>query len=303
MFNITTAANNFLTSLSGLQQSLNRTNIAISSGLRVHTISDSPESVSSIIQLNADIAKNNQVKFNISRVQTEVNAAESSINTATNIMDSASAIATQGSTTGASQNRPQLAQQVLGLIEQVQQLSNTQVGGRFVFSGDADQTAPFSAIDLTTPTGMGSYQGSTSSRTVQNSYGIAIQVSATAQQIFDGGPSATPATSVLRSLTQLYNALNANDPTATAAAAANVKSAGNYLNNQQALYGDIQNKLSTSLSAQALLDANLKGQLSTLQDTDMAEAITQQQSQSTAIMAAETAYSSLPKKSLFDYLG
>src|SRR3954469_16415721 len=263
MFSIQTATNNFLTSLGTLEKGLSKINLQISSGLRVNTISDAPDSVSSILQLNADIAANNQVKFNISSVQTETNAAESALNTATGIMDMAASIATQGSTTAGSQNRAQLALQVKDLITQVQQLANTQVGGRFVFSGDTDQTPAFGNLDLTTATGVGPYQGSLlSTRSIQDAYGVNIMVAHTAKDVFDGGPSGTPATSVLQSLTQLYTALNNDDPTATAAAAGNGKSAGNYLNNQQAIYGNIQNKLTVAQSAQTLIDTNLRAQLS-----------------------------------------
>lgn len=304
MFSIQTAANNFLTSLGTLEKGLAKTNLQISSGRRVNTVSDAPDSVSSILQLNADIAANNQVKFNISSVQTETNAAESALNTATGIMDSAASIATEGSTTGASQNRAQLALQVKDLITQVQQLANTQVGGRFVFSGDTDQTPAFGNLDLTTATGVGPYQGSlVSTRSIQDAYGVNILVAHTAKDVFDGGPSGTASASVLQSLTQLYNALNNDDPTATAAAAANVKSAGNYLNNQQAIYGNIQNKLTVAQSAQTLIDTNLRAQLSALQDVDEPQAITEQQSLSTALQAAMGAYATLPKKSLFDFLG
>jgi flagellin-like hook-associated protein FlgL len=64
MFSIQTAANQFLTNLSALEQRLNKSNQHVSSGLRVQTVSDDPAVVSEILQLNARIANNNQVKTN-----------------------------------------------------------------------------------------------------------------------------------------------------------------------------------------------------------------------------------------------
>ncbi len=86
-------------------------------------------------------------------------------------------------------------------------------------------------------------------------------------------------------------------------AASDVSSASGYLGGMDAQYGDIQNKISDALTGQGTLDTSLQAQLSSLQDADEAQAVTDQQTESTALNAAETAYAALPKKSLFDYLG
>lgn len=303
MFSIQTAANQFLSNLSALEQRLDTSNKQVSSGLRVQTVSDDPAVVSQILQLNASIAANNQVQTNLSQVQTEVNAAEGAINTATTLMDRASEIATDGSSSTSTVDRSQLAQQITDIMTEMQQLADTQVAGRYVFSGDSDQTPPYKPVDLATNplNGVGTYQGSASTRSVIDSYGGKISISATAQGIFDGGGTTTT-NSVFQTLAPLYKALMANDPTATAQAGADLENASNYLNGQQAQYGDIQNKISDALTAQSSLDTNLRAQLSTAQDADEAQAVIQQQTDNTALTAAETAYSSFPKKSLFDYL-
>lgn len=303
MFSIQTAANQFLSNLSALEQRLDTANKQVSSGLRVQTVSDDPAVVSRIVQLNAQIDANSQVKTNLSQVQTEVNAAESSINTATTLLDRASQIATAGSSSTSTVDRTQLAQQVQDIAIEMQQLADTQVGGRFVFSGNSDQTPPYKPVDFATNplNGVGAYQGSASTRTVLDSYGGSISISVTAQDIFDGGGTTTN-NSVFQKLASLYTALMANDPTATAQASADLETAANYLNAQQAHYGDIQNKIADALTSQGTLDTNLRAQLSTAQDADEAHAVIQQQTDNTALSAAETAYSSFPKKSLFDYL-
>jgi flagellar hook-associated protein 3 FlgL len=303
MFTIQTAAQTFLTNLSALEGRLDKTNNEVSSGLRVQTVSDDPEDISEILQVNAEISQNDQVKTNLGQVQTEVNAAEGAISTATTLMDTASQIAAEGSSDGA--DFPELANQVSDILTEMQQIASTQVAGRYVFSGDSDQTAPYGAVNLTAnPTnGVGSYLGTNDTRTIINSYGVGFSVSFTAQQIFDGGSGGTAANSVFQSLTQLYNALSSSNQSAVMAAASNVSSAAGYLGGMDAQYGDIQNKISDALTGQSTLDTNLQTQLSSLQDADEAQAVTDQQTESTALNAAETAYAALPKKSLFDYLG
>ncbi len=294
MFSIQSAANQFLSNLSGLEQRLNRSNQEVSSGLRVQTVSDDPASVAQIVQLNAQIVSNNQVKTNLGVVQTEVNGAEAAINTATQLMDHAVQLATEGSTSVSSTNRPQLAQQVGDILTEMQQLANTQVAGRYIFSGNSDQQPPY-------PNNVTTYMGSASTRFVKDSYGGSISIALTAQNIFDGGPGGTLSTSVFQSLTDLYNTLNSSTPV-TGAQISNLQGAAAYLDAQQATYGDVQNRLTDALTTQGVLDSNLKAQLSSLQDADEAQAITQQQTDSTALTAAESAYAAFPKKSLFDYL-
>ena len=303
MFTIQTAAQTFLANLSALEQRLDTTNREVSSGLRVQTVSDDPEDISEILQVNAEISQNDQVKANLGQVQTEVNAAEGAISTATTLMDDASQIAAEGSSSGA--NRAELANQVSDLLTQVQQIASTQVAGRYVFSGDSDQTAPYGPVNFAAnPTnGVGPYLGSNSTRTIIDSYGVGFSVSFTAQDIFDGGTGGTPSTSVIQSLTELYNALTSNSQNAVIAAASDITSASGYLGGMDARYGDIQNKISNALTGQSTLDTSLQAQLSNLQDADEAQAVTDQQTESTALNAAETAYAALPKKSLFDYLG
>jgi flagellar hook-associated protein 3 FlgL len=303
MFTIQTAAQTFLANLSGLEQRLDTTNREVSSGLRVQTVSDDPQDISEILQVNAEISQNNQVKTNLGQVQTEVNAAEGAISTATTLMDNASQIAAEGSSDGA--NRAELAHQVADILTEMQQIASTQVAGRYVFSGDSDQTAPYGPVNLAAnpSNGVGPYLGTNSTRSIINSYGVGFSVSFTAQQIFDGGPGGTPATSVFQALTELYNALSSNNQSAVMSAASDISSAGGYLGGMDAQYGDIQNKISDALTGQTTLNTSLQAQLSSLQAADEAQAVTAQQTESTALNAAETAYAALPKKSLFDYLG
>src|ERR1700728_2502150 len=303
MFTIQTAAQTFLANLSSLEQRLDTTNREVSSGLRVQTVSDDPEDISEILQVNAEISQNNQGQTTLGQVQTEMNAAEGDISTATTLMDNASQIAAEGASSGA--DRPELANQVADILTEMQQLASTQVAGRYVFSGDSDQIAPYGAVNFTAnpTTGVGPYLGTDSTRTIINSYGVGFSVSFTAQQIFDGGTAGTPATSVFQSLTELYNALTSDNQNAVMSAASDITSASGYLGGMDAQYGDIQNKISDALTGQSTLNTSLQSQLSSLQDADEAQAITDQQTESTALNAAETAYAARPQKSLFDYLG
>lgn len=302
MFNtVSTATNRFLADLSSLEKRLIKSQEQVSSGLRMQTVSDDPDQVSTLLQLKAQVAHNDQLKYNLGRVQTEVSSAEQAINNATSLMDSARQIATEGANgTTTIPTRTQLAGQVKDIITEIFGLTNTTVEGRYVFSGNNDQTAPFASVDLSTANGLGAYQGSNNSRTIEHPNGSTFSVSLTASEIFDHGGAST---SVLQSLTSLYNNLINNNVASLATDEANIQASSSYLSGQQERYGQIQIQVADGLTFQAKQSVQLSAQLSNTQDADTTAAITNMQQASLSVQAALQAQAALPKKSLFDFLG
>ncbi len=302
MVSILSASNqNFLAGLSNVEARILKDQQEVSSGLALQQVSDNPDEVSALLQVKAQIAHNTQLQYNLGQVTSEVNSAEAAVNSAVTLMDSARQIATEGasSLTGSTTDS-QLAGQVAGIIAEMQGLANTQVGGRYVFSGDSDQTPPYAGVDLTQPNGVGGYQGSNTTRTVESPNGSTFAVSLTAQQIFDNGG---PSTSAFQSLTGLYNALMGGGSSAIAAANGNIATATTYLDGRQAQYGDFQNQVAEATTSQSNLNVQLQQQLSTLEDADTATAITDMQQATVAEQAALESHASLPTKTLFSYLG
>ena len=236
MFNtISTANERFLADLSNLEGRLLTAQRQVSSGLRMQSVADDPDQVSALLAVKAQIAHNSQLKYNLGRVQTEVNAAENAINTAATLMDRARQIAAQGaSSTTTVDTRTQLAGQVKDIITEMFGLTQTQVEGRYVFSGDSDQTPPYLNVDLTQPNGVGAYQGSSGTRQVEHPNGSIFSISYTADQVFDSGGVSS---SVFQSLTALYNDLQSSNIANLSTDADNIGMAASFLDGQQARYG------------------------------------------------------------------
>lgn len=302
MFNtISTANERFLADLSNLEGRLLTAQRQISSGLRMQSVADDPDQVSALLAVKAQIAHNSQLKYNLGRVQTEVNAAENAINTAATLMDRARQIAAQGaSSTTTVDTRTQLAGQVKDIITEMFGLTQTQVEGRYVFSGDSDQTPPYLNVDLTQPNGVGAYQGSSGTRQVEHPNGSIFSISYTADQVFDSGGVSS---SVFQSLTALYNDLQSSNIANLSTDADNIGVAASFLDGQQARYGEIQNQVSDAISAQQKLDTLLQTQLGNTQDADAASAIVELQKESVAQQAALQAHAALPRTSLFSFIG
>jgi flagellar hook-associated protein 3 FlgL len=298
---LSSSTDRFLADISNLSNRLIKAQRQVSSGLRMQTVSDDADQVPALLELKAHIAHNNQLKYNLGRAQTEVNAAEGAISTATSLMDRARQIAAQSATNFTSDGtRQQLVSQIGDIITEMYSLTQTQVEGRFVFSGNADQNAPYAGVDFTAPNSLGTYQGSANTRVLEHPNGSTFSVSLTADQVFDSGASNT---SVLKALTNLRNDLATNNLNAIALDTADLGTSAQYLNGQQALYGDIQNKVADALTFQTQLNTQLQLQLSNLQDADETSAILEMQKDSIAQQAALQAHAALPQKSLFDFIG
>ncbi|MEO7141926.1 MAG: flagellin [Bryobacteraceae bacterium] len=293
------ASQQFLNNLDTIGQRLLQDQQQISSGLRVAQVSDAPDSVSPILQARASLSSAQQVLQNLGRVTTETNSADQTLQTAVNLVQQARTIATEAASgTQTAQTQQDLAQQAGAILQQLVGLSNTTVEGRFIFSGDTDQTAAYS-IDLTQPNPVSAYQGSSSTRQVQHPDGTTFAVSETAQQIFDA-PAANQG--VFSSIAGLYTALQNNDQAGIDTAIQNITGAGDYLNSQLAFYGSVENKITDATSFGNNLTLQLQTQISQYQDTDESRAIVQLTQDQTAQQASIQSWSQIPRTTLFDFI-
>jgi flagellar hook-associated protein 3 FlgL len=222
------------------------------------------------------------------------------VQSAVTLLEQAQSLVTEGepSSTSAT-SRTQIAGQLGDILTQIVALSNTTSGGRYIFSGDSDQTAPYT-IDLTQTNPISVYAGTPSTREIQSPDGSTIPVALTAQDIFD---SSTPGDNVFQSINNARQALLNNDQTGIDSSITSLQSSDSYLNTQLAFYGDTQDAITSGLNYGSTLVTQLQTQLSTIQDADATQAITQLTEATTDEQAAVQSEAQLPRTSLFQYLG
>jgi flagellar hook-associated protein 3 FlgL len=301
------SAEQFLTDLTRTQAKADRASRQLSSGLKFNDASDAPDQVSDILQLRADIRRNLQIGSNLQNIKTEVDTAEQAVQTAEQILERVRLLAAQGFTgLQTPEGRLAIAEEVRTLQEQLVSLSATQVGTRYVFGGDADQTAPYS-LDLLNPdVGGGVVQANSAqaTRQIQDPLGNTFGVDRTAQQIFDHqNPPGTPAAdNVFTAVNQLRVALTANDIPGIANAMAALTQAGDYLNRQLGFYGASQNRIAAATDLSQKMDLNFQSALSGKQDADLAQVILELNQAKTQEQATLMARAQMRKTSLFDYL-
>jgi flagellar hook-associated protein 3 FlgL len=294
------AAQSFLAGLAQIQQRLDTAQAQLTTGLAINNDSDAPTEIASLWQNRSQLDQADQITSNLNQVQTEVNTGESVLENAVTLVEQAETLGAQGaSDTVTVTARQDIAQSLGSVLQQLVAVANTQVAGRFIFSGDDDQQAPYS-IDLTQPNPVSAYQGTASTRQIQGADGSTFPVALTAQQIFD---SSDVTQNVFVSITSLMQGLQSNNDTAINSALADVQSSDTYLNQQLAFYGTTQDRVQSGLTFAQNYTTQLQTQLSGIEDANAAEAATNLTEAQTQLQAALQSRAQLPNTSLFNYLG
>ena len=301
---------NFLTDLAHIKARAAEDSMQLSSGYAVRDASDSPADVISLLRANTNRAQLDQVTGNLTRLKTEVDSGESALQTAVSFMQTANVLGAQAlGVDQTAQNLQALAVQVMNLQQQMVGLSQTTAEGHFIFSGDNDlqpqytmTPAPPAVVDPAT----GAYRNfvTQNSRQITDVVGGTFTAAGTAQEIFDQRDASDipTANNVLAALQQLYTGLMNNDTNAVSQAIGNIKTAGDYLNNQLAFYGAVQNRIGSSMAIASKYRTQYTQQISAIRDTDVAQAASDLQSAKTQEQAALSAQANFSPASLFDYL-
>jgi len=293
------ASLSFLNGLDQIQRRSERAQRELTTGLRLNTLSDDPAQVADLLVTRAHLDRTTQIDANLGQVKAEVDTSEGALESAAKLLDRAQSLGTQGqSAFTTAESRVQIAGELGSILQQLVGLSNTNIQGRYVFSGDSDQKAAYS-IDLTQANPTGVYQGSAATRQVQLPNGSVLAISKTAQELFD---SSNPQQNVFQSINNLRTALLNNDQTAIGNSLSTVNSAGTYLNGQLAFYGTVQNQISDAQDSGSRLETQLQAELSGIQDADLTQAITEFQQAGISQQAALQSRAKLPHTSLFDFL-
>ncbi len=295
------SAQQFLNNITRISSRMQQAQQQLSTGLKMTQVSDVPDQVSILLQARASLSSTQQIQSNLSRFTTETDAGEQALQSAVTLFDQVQTLAAEGNTSTASADtRNMLAGQAGTALEQMVGLAGTQVEGRYIFSGNSDQQAPYTLDSSQNPPVLSGYLGSDSTRLAQHPNGGTFSVAATAQTIFD---SADPSTNVFSAIQNLQTALANNDSAGIQTAMGGLSGVSSYLNRQLAFYGTAQDKLSEATDYGQTLATQLQTQIGNLQDADMSTAIenmTEAQTQQTAALESRA---QLPRTTLFDYLG
>ena len=295
----------FLDGISKIQAQQTEVQRQLSSGFRVQDAADSPAQTPELIRLGSTLAAVQDWQANLGRVQTEVSTADQALGSAITLIQNAQTLAVQAANaTTTAQGRLTIAAKIQDIQQQLVSLANTTQEGRYIFGGDQDQSPPY-AWNQASATGADSLTVSGSDRIITDTQGQAVYHGLTARSIFDpvdaaGMPTSTNTFAALQSLVV---ALQAGDAPGIASALTSLHTAADHVIQQQAWYGAAEQRVSAEQSRASSQITAIQIRIAGIRDTDVVRAATQLTQLNTDQAAALAAQASIPRKSLFDYLG
>lgn len=313
----------FLANVNRIEQRITQANNQVSSGNRINVPADSPDQVQWLLQLRTEEQKNSQIQSNLTLANTDTSAADSALSSAISLMDRAVQLATQGANfTQTADTRANIAQEVASIQAQMVAFSQTQVQGRYIFSGDQASSAtyqldllpppdptvpvdPAAPVDPATLTGVEQLSAGAATQRVEDPAGGSFAASLTAQAIFDnrdasGNPAAD---NVFAALNSLRIALLSNDQTGVTNSMTSLKAASLHLNNTEAFYGGVETRIQEASTFASNYETQLKTEISNIQDADIPAAATELTQANIQLQAAFQMQAQMPTHTLFDYLG
>lgn len=309
MRGIPSSTERFLIDINRLQKRSVKAQQQLASGLKISKVSDSPDEVSRLLSARANLESVLQTQQNLGRIKVEVDTAERALQNSVSLVERARTLGAQGSNDlqGAA-TRQQIADELQGILERLVTAAATAVEGRYVFSGDADQTPPYS-LDLSMPNGVGSYQGAAANRKVADASGLLFATGQSADLIFDSADAEQnvfgAVNGMRRALLAVDNPPDPPDPTIPTVSEAlhRLDTASRYLNQRLSTYGLIQNRVRESLDGAARLEISQRAQIAGIEEADLAQAAVELTQTRTNLEAALQARATSPRRSLFDVLG
>jgi flagellar hook-associated protein 3 FlgL len=298
----------YLANLEKNQNQMTQVETEMSSGLRVQQASDDPLDVPQILELKTELNQNQQIQTNLGQASAELNTADSALQTAISAVSNALTLGLEGaSSTATTEQQNDLAQQVEGIQQTLVNVANTQVNGRYIFSGDEDDQPAYQLDPSNTTEGVTQVATGSATRVIADATGTTITVAKTAQQIFDPQDQGTgqPASNnTFAAIQLLITGLTSGNQGDITQATTNLQSASTYLNDQLAFYGNAENQIASAQDLAQKFQTQQTQELSTLQDADVASLAVQlnlEQVQNQAALSVGATL--LQNKNLFSYLG
>jgi len=294
----------FLRNIERIKARVDRAQLEVSSGKRIFTASDEPDGISALLTTRSEIDANDQLKNNLGRTKAEVDAAENGLQQGIKILERARTLAAQGKNGfNVDSTWTALALEAGDLTQQLLNVSNLAVEGRYIFAGNSDGTQPFDydpSLEAVT-----SYAGSAATRQSLFPGGNPFGTARAGDQIFDnaGVDANGISKSAFAAIKSLRDALTAKDETALTAALQAIETSAKNISGDLSFYGATQRRVTEAVTAAGSTSLRLTTQLTRLEDADLTQSILEMQQAQFQLQSAFQVRGQRPRQSLFDYLG
>ncbi len=268
----------------------------LSSGKKINKPSDDVYGMMHAMGYKVTLNEIDQYKKNIDDADSQLGLTETVMSSVANIFSRARELAIQGSTgTQTPESRASIALEIASLRDETLRLSQTQLRGRYIFSGYKTDTSPFDVAF--------NYQGDSGAMSVLVDRDSTVAVNVTGDEVFSVG-----GTTVMETLDDLNYALENNildqtgPPPGIRQAITALDNAIDQIANVRADIGARMNYLERLKSTHEDRDTTIKTLLSNTEDDDMATTVSELAKIQVSLEALRTSGAKVMSQSLMDFL-
>ena len=271
----------------------------LATGLRISSLSDDPIAAGQNVLLLNQIERDDSFTQTSSLVTGQLQVADSALGGVVTQLNQAISLATSANNgTKNASDLKAIANQLAGILGEVESLSNSNYQGQYIFAGGQTNSAPFNTDDSSTPA-QTIYSGDGHVNYIETPSGQKIQLNVPGNQIFLGGTA-----SVFGALNSLIANLSGDtvDQAQAAHDAEALTSALKYVSQQRVLLDNSITQLTTASGAATAEKTQLSASQTELMQADLADVATQLSLAKTQESALESVIVQLGSGSLFDKL-
>lgn len=274
-------------------------NEKLGTGRKINQASDDPVGLVALLDLRASAANIRQLERNINIGKSWLNSGETSLNQIEEILAETKSLCVQmaDATKGPSE-RGNAVEVVDGSLRQILSLSNTDVGGRYIFAGTNNDTIPFAFDDVNNPT-LVTYSGNDVPFSIKAGKDLDIAVGRDGEDIFGNNWDND---NIFKTLIDLKTALQNNDVPGIQGATDKLESHLGRVRSVVANTGGKSIRLEVKENIIQDLKITYAKRQSQLEDVDVAEAIMDLKSKELAYQAVLNSASKVMGVSLVDYI-
>ncbi len=288
------------TQLSNLQAQMNQNSEEVASGKKVQVPSDNPSSYAQNLEILAQQSQNTQYGKNLNSLQTNGSYYQTSVNSIGNILSSIQQLAvSQTSGTADANSRTTAANEVNDLIQQLVTVGNTKVGDTYIFGGTQSNNPPYSVSSNVPPAV--TFQGSATVGQVAVNSSTTVNAGISGQTVFTGTADGQPV-DIFQTLQTFSADLAANNPAALETDLGNINNCVDLTANNLAYVGTYTKNISNLLTTNTNENTTLAQDSSNLVDVDMAKAVSDYATLSTAYQAALYTMSKVESLNILNYM-
>jgi flagellar hook-associated protein 3 FlgL len=265
---------------------MTRTQEKIITGKRINRASDDPSGMSSVLSYRSTLSGLEQFTENITKGKLHIDSVDSVLQTTTDLLREAKAIAFDP----APDRRAELAAEVGVIRQQLLDMANYKIDGKYAFSGDTTNTTPYNSTTWT-------YNGDGGTKDMIVGKNMNTSVTADGRQIF--GPDGDNMFDILN---DLESGLALDDPVAIKSQISRIDAAVDRITSVRAKNAGVNKRLDAAENHYAYYKNSVEGMLSKTEDADVAQAIINFKVQQTTYESTLATSSMILQKSLIDFL-